>query len=90
MVTIEYLVDGRKVSLDEFGDAITQAVLEQAAQGVQEALQNCSCTVHQQPSTVRLKSPGAGDVQFEIEGCCEEHQAALLKAINDHFGLSTP
>jgi len=66
-----YEVNGKKVSLDQFGNEFEKAALMEVKDTIKSKLETVICKEHQQRPKVKIVSSGSDEIKFEITGCCQ-------------------
>lgn len=72
MVNISFEVGGRKVSSDQFGDALEKEALKQITDSIKKKLSSVRCKEHGERPSVKIKGKGLSDLKFEVCGCCQD------------------
>jgi len=72
MVDIYFEVDGKRVRPDQVGDAIEQAIIESAVDIIRDELRSTYCDEHEESPTVIFKGLEEGQMEFEVEACCQD------------------
>ena len=71
-IGLEYRVDGRRVSQDEFFTGMEQKVTGMASDQVRTAVERTRCAKHGRHARVVSSRKTARGFQFDIEGCCDD------------------
>ncbi|OPL10051.1 MAG: hypothetical protein AVO34_12400 [Firmicutes bacterium ML8_F2] len=79
MIEIYFEVDGKKVSLDNFGDEFEKSMYAEVINSISNLLGSVSCPEHhQKPSVTFVKGDGS-ELSWKVGGCC---QALIDAALN--------
>jgi hypothetical protein len=80
-VTVKFIVKGREVSPDQFGDEIQAAVLEHIKERIVGIVSDVRCPEHNETAT---SIEGVGEspetLEWKIYGCCDKLTAAIQDA----------
>ncbi len=71
-IDFSYEVNGKKVSLDQFGNELEKAVLMEAKDMIKSKLESVVCKEHQQRPKVKIVASSSDEIDFEINGCCQQ------------------
>jgi hypothetical protein len=77
MVEIYFEIDGKRVSPDQVGDAIERAIIERAVDIVRNELRSTYCDEHEESPTIIFKGLEEGQMEFEVEACCQDLMDAV-------------
>lgn len=69
---VKFEIDGRKVSSDQFGDALTKAALEKAQEHIKKVVGSARCPEHGATAKITFKGRTAGNLSYHVSGCCQK------------------
>lgn len=69
---LEYTVDGRKVSHEQFMKHVKDSAIGLAETAVQERIAQIRCPVHGKAPKARPKSRAGDVLEFDVTGCCQQ------------------
>ena len=68
---ISFEINGKKVDLNNFGDALEQAVFETAKQTIMKRVGSASCPQHGQQAKIIFTGLTSNNMIFDVSGCCQ-------------------
>jgi hypothetical protein len=72
MVEISFEINGRKVSPNQIGDALTKAVLGKVQEHIQKTVGSTRCPEHGSTTKIKCKGRSADQLSFDVSGCCQK------------------
>jgi hypothetical protein len=72
MVDIHFEINGRRVGPNQITDALTKAVLEEAAKQIKQRAGVIRCPTHGHYAKIIAKGRSAENLNFEVSGCCND------------------
>lgn len=71
MVEITWEINGKKVSANNFGNALEAAVFKSVQERISQAVGSTRCAVHGKAAQITVRGRDLKDLNFEVKGCCE-------------------
>jgi hypothetical protein len=71
-ISLEYRVDGRRVSKDQFFKGMEEKVKGMASDQVRAAVERTRCAKHGRYARVVSSRKTAQGFQLDIQGCCDD------------------
>lgn len=81
-VEVRFEINGRKVSPDNWRNAVERALLEQLREQIQAKLRGLRCTKHNQQPHVTVAGASLNQLEFQVHGCCQELIDRAAEALN--------
>lgn len=72
MVEVNFEINGRKVTLDKFCDALERGVIELPVKHLQRQIRDVRCPEHDTPATIVARRDKAGNLRWDVDGCCSK------------------
>jgi hypothetical protein len=79
---ISFMVGGKEVSSDKFGDALKTEAVKNIKEQVAERLRGIKCPEHGGTPQVTAEGGSLGNLEWKILGCCEKLRDEAQKALN--------
>jgi hypothetical protein len=70
-MTLEYTVDGRRVTAEQFSRLMYEKARDAAIAGARQRIGSVRCPVHGSRPTIREKRVSGDRFEFDISGCCD-------------------
>ena len=71
MVDVSFEVNGKKVSLDKFGDEFEKAMYSHVINNISGLLGSVSCPEHNQKPSVTFVKGSGDELSWKVGGCCQ-------------------
>ena len=72
MIDVKFMVGGREVSPDRFGNEIEKVTFKLVKEKISKNLSSVRCPEHGQYPKVVVKGNTLKDLKFEVHGCCQK------------------
>jgi len=69
---LEYTLNGRRVTEQQFLDGLEKQAIDQALDTVKRRIESTRCSKHGQRARATLKSRRGARFEFDVSGCCDE------------------
>ena len=81
-IEIKFVVGGREVSPDDFGDAAKVQVYKHIRASVTERLRGVRCAEHGGSPQVTVEGSSLDKLEWKITGCCERLRDEAQRALS--------
>jgi len=69
---LKFEINGRKVSSDQFGEALTKAALEKAQEHLKKVVGSARCPEHGATAKITFKGRSVDKLSYDVSGCCQK------------------
>ena len=81
-VEVSFEINGRKVSPQNWGNAVERALLENLKEQIQDKLRGVRCAEHNQQPRVTVAGSSLDQLSFQVHGCCQKLIDQATKALD--------
>lgn len=70
--SVEYKIDGRSVSGDQFAESAHRKVIDHLKSTIKTKVESVQCPEHHVRARLRDQTPSGTTMKLAVEGCCDK------------------
>lgn len=81
MIEISYEIGGKKVSPNNFKDALTSSIIKAMGEKIKKKIKSTRCSEHNGSANIRVVGSSLSSLKMEVSGCCSSYIDKVKKEL---------